>query len=57
MANSLIPPSTSEDKVLQDRYNQELADKYNSLVTQITNIPDTYTTVAEITAYLRGLKV
>ena len=53
---SLIPPTSSEDKVLQDRYNQELADKYNSLVTQIKEIPEGLD-VAGIIAYLRNLKV
>jgi len=53
---TLTSPSTSKDTNLQDRYNQEIADKYNSLVQQLTEIP-TGLDAAGIISYLQDLKV
>lgn len=50
-------PSTSKDENLQDRYNRELSSEINRLreaVSYIKAIPDTLTTVEEITTYLRS---
>jgi hypothetical protein len=50
----LMPPTIPEQ---QAQFNSNVADKYNALTKQITEIPDSITTLAQLIDYLKNLKI